>query len=80
MSLIEHSLRVNVVFYKSIFLMSLIYLFLIIFFMENNVKILLVLGISIFNLLILIIKFKHRLRNISGVIKFIKKVKSIKTL
>ena len=73
-SLIEHSLRVNVVFYKNIFLMSLVYLFLIFFLFENNIKILLASGILFFNLLILIIKLKHWTKNMSSISKFIKKI------
>ncbi len=76
-SLIEHSLRVNVVFYKNIFLMSLIYLFSIFFLFENNIKILLASGIIFFNLLILIIKLKHSIKNISSISKFIKKIDSV---
>ena len=76
-SLIEHSLRVNVVFYKNIFLMSLVYLFSIFFLFENNIKILLSSGILFFNLLILIIKLKHWIKNISSISKFIKKIDSV---
>tara|TARA_E500000178_G_scaffold159452_1_gene159260 strand:+ start:1806 stop:2663 length:858 start_codon:yes stop_codon:yes gene_type:complete len=76
-SLIEHSLRVNVVFYKNIFLMSLVYLFSIFFLFENNIKILLSSGILFFNLLILIIKLKHWIKNISSISKFIKKIESV---
>ena len=79
-SLIEHSLRVNVVFYKNIFLMSLVYLFSIFFLFENNIKILLSSGILFFNLLILIIKLKHWIKNISSISKFIKKIESVYAL
>jgi len=77
MSLVEHSLRVNVVFYKNIFLLSLVYLFLIFFLLENSIKFLIASGILFFNLLILIIKLKHWIKDISSISKFIKKIESV---
>ena len=76
-TLFEHSLRVNVVFYKNIFQMSLVYLFLIFFLFEYNIKILFASGILFYNLLILIIKLKHWIKNLSGISKFIKKIDSV---
>jgi len=76
-SLIEHSLRVNVVFYNNIFLMSLVYLFSIFFLFENDIKIILASGIIFFNLIILIIKVKHRIKNMSSILKFVKKIDSV---
>ncbi len=77
LSLIEHSLRVNAVFYKNIFFSSLIYLSVIFIFFENNLRNLLIFGVILFNSLILIIKFNHWINNFSDISKFIKKIKLI---
>tara|TARA_X000000950_G_scaffold272790_1_gene355810 strand:+ start:3557 stop:4414 length:858 start_codon:yes stop_codon:yes gene_type:complete len=77
LSLIEHSLRVNAVFYKNIFFSSLIYLSVIFIFFENNLRNLLIFGVILFNTLILIIKFSHWNNNFSDISKFIKKIKLI---
>lgn len=77
LSLIEHSLRVNAVFYKNIFLSSSIYLFVIFIFLENNLRNFLIFGVILFNSLILIIKFNHWNSNFSNISNFIKKIKLI---
>lgn len=59
-SLIEHSLRVNVVFYKNIILSSFLYLILAFLFFSKNIFFLFLSLISVFNFLILYIKLKHK--------------------
>ena len=73
LSLIEHSLRVNAVFYERIFLSSLIYLLIMQIFLDDNLKLLFTYGIIMFNLLIIFIKFKHLISSISDITKYIKK-------
>ena len=77
LSLIEHSLRVNVVFYKNVFFSSLTYLLLIFYFLEDYIVNLLSIGIVIFNLLILVIKLKHWIYDLSNIKDYIKKIKLI---
>lgn len=79
-SLIEHSLRVNTVFYKNIFFSSIIYLFLINRYIQDELSYLLILAILIFNFSIFWIKSNHYINNLSKVHNFIKKIKLIKTL
>ena len=73
LSLIEHSLRVNAVFYERIFLSSLIYLLIMQIFLDDNLKLLFTYGVIMFNLLIIFIKFKHLISSISDITKYIKK-------
>lgn len=73
LSLIEHSLRVNAVFYEKIFLSSLIYLLIMQIFLDDNLKLLFTYGVIMFNLLIIFIKFKHLISSISDITKYIKK-------
>tara|TARA_Y100000385_G_scaffold290561_1_gene364261 strand:+ start:2780 stop:3634 length:855 start_codon:yes stop_codon:yes gene_type:complete len=75
-ALVEHSLRVNAVFYKNIFITSLIYLIIITGFLEGNIQFLLGFGIIIFNIFVLIVKLKHW-NNFSSLKKYVKKVKLI---
>jgi|TARA_B100001094_G_C18124929_1_gene768959 polyisoprenyl-phosphate glycosyltransferase len=79
-SLIEHSLRVNAVFYKNIIFSSVIYLFLISGYVQNEFKYFLILGIFIFNFSIFWIKLKHYINNLSNIHSYIKKIQLIKTL
>ena len=73
LSLIEHSLRVNAVFYEKIFLSSLIYLLIMQIFLDDNLKLLFTYGVIMFNLLIIFIRFKHLISSISDITKYIKK-------
>ena len=73
LSLIEHSLRVNSVFYKNIFFSSIFYLFLINGYVQNEFKYFLIFGILIFNISIFWIKFKHYINNLSKIHNYIKK-------
>ena len=73
LSLIEHSLRVNAVFYERIFLSSLIYLLIMQIFLDDNLKLLFTYGVIMFNLLIIFIRFKHLISSISDITKYIKK-------
>ena len=68
-SLIEHSLRVNAVFFKNILFNSLMYILFAFLFLPKTSFILIFWLLLIFNFLILFIKFKHKKNNIS----FIKK-------
>ena len=79
LSLIEHSLRVNVVFYKKIFLSSLIYLLIIFTFFEDKLRTLLTFGIILFNFLNIVILIKHWINNLANITNYIKEIKLIKT-
>jgi polyisoprenyl-phosphate glycosyltransferase len=79
LALIEHSLRVNVVFYKNIFFTSSIYLLFLINFFENKISLIFIIMIIFFNVLIISIKAKHWIMNLSKISTFIKKINLIKT-
>jgi polyisoprenyl-phosphate glycosyltransferase len=78
-ALIEHSLRVNSVFYKNTFLLSLVYLFLTFIFLEGILKIFFIFGFLLFNFLIIFIKIKHWRKKINNISTFIKKIELFKT-
>lgn len=76
-ALIEHSLRINVVFFKTILISSCFYLFMVFLFLNHGIKDLINFSIIIFNLLIIIIKLKHKIMNFSNISSYIKKTKLI---
>ena len=78
-SLIEHSLRINTVFYKNIFILSIMYSLFFFNFIESSLKYLLIFGFLLFNFLILSIKIKHWIKNLSRTSNYIKKINLIKT-
>ena len=78
-SLIEHSLRVNAVFYKSIFITTLIYLSIIFNLIDGNFKYIFLIGFLLFNFLIIFIKIKHWIKNLSKIRSHIKKIILFKT-
>ena len=73
-SLIEHSLRVNAVFYKNIFIITLIYLLIIFNLIDGNFKYVFLIGFLLFNFLIIFIKIKHWIKNLSKIRSYIKKI------
>jgi polyisoprenyl-phosphate glycosyltransferase len=72
-SLIEHSLRVNAVFYKNIFINTLIYLSIIFNLIDDNLKYIFLIGLLLFNFLIIFVKIKHWIKNLSKIRSYIKK-------
>ena len=78
-SLIEHSLRVNAVFYKNIFIITLIYLLIIFNLIDGNFKYVFLIGFLLFNFLIIFIKIKHWIKNLSKIRSYIKKIILFKT-
>ena len=73
LSLIEHSLRVNAVFSLHIFFASCIYILATIFLLSGYLKFLIICLIIIFNLFVNLTKFIHRIENLNGITRFIKK-------
>ena len=73
-SLIEHSLRVNAVFYKNIFIITLIYLSIIFNLIDGNFKYIFLIGFLLFNFLIIFVKIKHWIKNLSKIRSYIKKI------
>ena len=78
-SLIEHSLRVNAVFYQNIFITTLIYLSIIFNLIDGNFKYIFLIGFLLFNFLIIFIKIKHWIKNLSKIRSNIKKIILFKT-
>ena len=78
-SLVEHSLRVNAVYYKNIITLSTIYSLFILNFFEENLKYVLFAGVLFFNILIVFIKIKHLVKNLSKISKYVRKIELIKT-
>ena len=78
-SLIEHSLRVNAVFYKNIFITTLIYMSIIFNLIDGNFKYIFLIGFLLFNFLIIFIKIKHWIKNLSKIRSHIKKIILFKT-
>lgn len=78
-SLIEHSLRVNAVFYKNIFIITLIYLSIIFNLIDGNFKYIFLIGFLLFNFLIIFVKIKHWIKNLSKIRSYIKKIILFKT-
>ncbi len=64
-SLIEHSLRVNAVFFKNTICSSIIYIFLFVTFISKILSLLLMVLVLIFNFLIIFVKFKYPKKLIS---------------
>ena len=78
-SLMEHSLRVNAVFYKNIFIITLIYLSIIINLIDGNFKYIFLIGFLLFNFLVIFVKIKHWIKNLSKIRSYIKKIILFKT-
>lgn len=76
LSLIEHSLRVNTVFFKRIFVVSLIYSILIFIFFPSNFIYFLIFLITLFNILLLYVRLKHHINNITDSSDFIGSIDS----
>ena len=77
--LIEHSIRVNAVFSYRVLASSIIYSIIIYFiFSVNSLTIIFFLMICLFNILILLIKFKHSIENFEECSDKIEKYKSVK--
>lgn len=79
LSLINHSLRVNSVFYKNIFFSSLIYSFLFLVFLDSNISDFFVYQILLYNLLILSVKIKYLKLNVNNLEEIIEDTKSLRT-
>jgi hypothetical protein len=78
-SLIEHSLRVNSVFYQNIFITTLIYLSIIFNLIDGNFKYIFLIGFLLYNFLIIFVKIKHWIKNLSKIRSHIKKIILFKT-
>ena len=78
-SLMEHSLRVNTVFYKNIFIITLIYLTILINLIDGNFKYIFLIGCLLFNFLVIFVKIKHWIKNLSKIRSYIKKIILFKT-
>ena len=78
-SLIEHSLRVNAVFYQNIFITTLIYLSIIFNLIDGNFKYIFLIGFLLYNFLIIFVKIKHWIKNLSKIRSNIKKIILFKT-
>ena len=78
-SLMEHSLRVNAVFYKNIFIITLIYLSILINLIDGNFKYIFLIGCLLFNFLVIFVKIKHWIKNLSKIRFYIKKIILFKT-
>ena len=78
-SLIEHSLRVNAVFYKNIFISTLIYMSIIFNLIDGDFKYIFIIGFLLFNFLIIFIKIKHWIKNLFKIRSNIKKIILFKT-
>tara|TARA_E500000178_G_scaffold133231_1_gene133201 strand:- start:5210 stop:6076 length:867 start_codon:yes stop_codon:yes gene_type:complete len=79
LSLINHSLRVNSVFYKNIFFSSLIYSFFFLLFLNSNIGDFFVYQILLYNLLILSVKIKYIKLNINNLGEIIEDIRSPRT-
>lgn len=79
LSLVEHSLRVNAVFSKNIFFMSVIYILISTFFVPKYLSYIFIILIFTFNISIHFIRFIHWIENLSKINKFIKRNTSIVT-
>ena len=75
----EHSLRVNTVFYKNIFIITLIYLTILINLIDGNFKYIFLIGCLLFNFLVIFVKIKHWIINLSKIRSYIKKIILFKT-
>jgi len=78
-SLIEHSLRVNAVFYQNIFITTLIYLSIIFNLIDGNFKYIFLIGFLLYNFLIIFVKIKHWIKNLSKIRSYINKIILFKT-
>ena len=78
-SLIEHSLRVNAVFYQNIFITTLIYLSIIFNLIDGNFKYIFLIGFLLYNFLIIFVKIKHWIKNLSKIRSHINKIILFKT-
>ncbi len=78
LSLINHSLRINSVFYKNIFFSSLVYSVFFLLFFETHLSNFFIYQILFYNLLILFIKIKYLKFNIKNLDEIIENVKSLR--
>ena len=78
-ALIDHSLRVNSVFSKNIFFTSIIYLMIVIIFLESYIFYFILFSILFYDLLIIIIKVKFWNYKFSKLSKYIVNIKSFRT-
>ena len=78
-SLIEHSLRVNAVFYQNIFITTLIYMSIIFNLIDGNFKYIFLIGFLLYNFLIIFVKIKHWIKNLSKIRSYINKIILFKT-
>jgi hypothetical protein len=76
LSLIEHSLRVNAVFLKRIFIISIIYSILILIFAPSNLFLYLIFFITLFNILLIYVRRKHHIKDIADSIELIEGIES----
>ena len=77
LALMEHALRVNVVFFKKIFLNSLVYSFIIFLTIKVfYIKYTIIFLIIIFNILLFLIRKKHYVRNLTKLDDYIDSIKS----
>ena len=78
LSLMEHSLRVNVVFLPRIFIISLIYSSVVFWAARNfNLDYLIIFLILIFNILLLFIRKKHYIKDLFNLDNLIDNIKSL---
>ncbi len=75
-ALIEHSLRVNSVFATRTFISSIFYLILIFFIVPSYLNFLLIFGILSFNTILIFIKRKHYIKNLSSLDHLMDSIKS----
>ena len=78
-SLIEHSLRVNAVFYQNIFITTLIYLSIIFNLIDGNFKYIFLIGFLLYNFLIVFVEIKHWIKNLSKIRFYRNKIILFKT-
>ncbi len=75
--LFEHSLRINSVFFKTVILNSIIYIFVINYLMQNIYGDLIIFLIILFNFLLIYVKKVHYLKDLMKIDKFILNIKSL---
>lgn len=76
LTLMEHSLRVNAVFFPRIFLSSLLYSFIIFFTLDTlNINYIFIFLITIFNLLLFLIRKKHYIKNLLKIENYIENIR-----
>ena len=76
-SLVEHSLRINTVFLHRIFFSSILYSALIFYLVPKNINYFFIILILLFNIILLIVKKIHFIKNFSDIDNLIEDAKSI---